>query len=1021
MMSRRLRPFPRAHCLTLLALALVSVPVAAQEDHPGEFPEIYNTQELGTERLWSPEEALASFRLPEGFQAQLFAAEPDVQQPIAMTFDARGRLWVVENYTYAEHKTNFAQDLRDRIVVLEDTDHDGRADQRRVFWDQGQKLTSIEVGLDGVWVLAAPQLLFLPDRDHDDRPDGPPEVVLDGWNADAVRHNIVNGLRWGPDGWLYGRHGILATSYVGLPGTSPDRRQAINCGIWRYHPTRQTFEVVAQGTTNPWGTDWDEHGELFFSNTVIGHLWHVVPGAHFERMYGEDLVPNLYSLLPQVGDHVHWNPAEVWSDVRKGVTSATAEAGGGHAHCGLLIYQGDNWPAEYRGQAFMINLHGRRLNRDKLAANGTTYTATHEPDFLFVGDPWFRGIDLLTAPDGSVYIADWSDTGECHENDGVHRTSGRIYRVAYGTPRADGPGDLRRLPPVQLVSLLSHANDWYPRQVRLELQRRAESGADLSAARQRLLELYQAAPDSRTRLRAMWSLQAAQAASDAWLLDQLAHRDPHVRRWAVRLLADQGPLGDDVSRALVAQAATEGEAGVLLALACALPRVSPGQFWPLATALAQHGELDADRYYAHLLWYHVSAKCADASQSARDLARTSRLSFLRRSLARRLAQDQELFAAELDGLAQHLAATSDVAWHRDILGGWQSGLAGRRQAPAPASWAAASARVFGLGDAESLAMLRELSVVFGDGRAVQEVLQVARDGQAELAMRRQALQVLVASRVPEVQPALTELLGHRDLGPDAVRGLAALGGEATGDLLLSRYSGLSPAAKAEVIQALVARRPLARQLLSAIEQGQIDRGQVSAFQIRQLRTLNDQDLEARVLKLWPEVAETAQALEEKLARYTELLTPDALARGNPQEGQILFARACASCHKLFGQGGGIGPELTGAQRGNLRYLLENILEPSAQVGENFRLSTLVMADGRVISGIVGPQTSATLTVQTPTEKFVLARDEIEELIPSQLSLMPEHLLNPLRPAEVVDLFAYLMSSPPKPAASGGGP
>src|SRR5262249_30402541 len=150
-----------------------------------------------------------------------------------------------ENYTYAEGETVFDTRLRDRIVILEDTNHDGHFDKRSVFWDKGQRVTSVAVGFGGVWVLAAPQLLFIPDRNGDDIPDGEPEVVLDGWNDKAVRHNIVNGLMWGPDGWLYGRHGILATSLVGKPGTPKDQRDQINCGIWRYHPTRKVFEVVA--------------------------------------------------------------------------------------------------------------------------------------------------------------------------------------------------------------------------------------------------------------------------------------------------------------------------------------------------------------------------------------------------------------------------------------------------------------------------------------------------------------------------------------------------------------------------------------------------------------------------------------------------------------------------------------------------------------------------------------------------------------------------------------------------------
>ena len=148
-------------------------------------------------------------------------------------------------------------------------------DSRKVFWDQGKQLTGIELGFDGVWLTSAPNLIFIPDRDGDDQPDGDPEIMLDGFASSKIRHNIVNGLRWGPDGWLYGRHGILETSFVGRPGATESQRQSLNCGIWRFHPKSHTFEVVAHGSTNPWGFDFDQHGEMFMINTVIGHLFHV--------------------------------------------------------------------------------------------------------------------------------------------------------------------------------------------------------------------------------------------------------------------------------------------------------------------------------------------------------------------------------------------------------------------------------------------------------------------------------------------------------------------------------------------------------------------------------------------------------------------------------------------------------------------------------------------------------------------------------------------------------------------------
>ena len=304
-------------------------------------------------------EAASRMTLPESFTATLFAAEPDVVQPIAFTIDPRGRLWVVENYSYpiwlgGPHG-------KDRILILEDADGDGRFDRRTVFLDKGTNFTGIELGFGGVWVCATPNLIFIPDRDGDDKPDGPPSVVLDGWSTKA-QHNMFNGLRWGPDGWLWGCNGILATSYVGRPGTPDEKRIPINCGVWRYHPTRQVFETVANGTTNPWGLDFDDHGEAFITNCVIAHLFHVVPGAHFQRMFGQDFNPNLYGLIESCADHIHWAGGR-WQDSREGAGHAKhSEVGGGHAHVGAMIYLGDNWPDKYRDSR--VHLQPARPSRE---------------------------------------------------------------------------------------------------------------------------------------------------------------------------------------------------------------------------------------------------------------------------------------------------------------------------------------------------------------------------------------------------------------------------------------------------------------------------------------------------------------------------------------------------------------------------------------------------------------------------------------------------------------------------------
>src|SRR5260221_1527862 len=231
------------HRLLALFMLLLLIPITRAQD-----------------RLLPPRDAAKAMTLPKGFQATLFAGEPDVVQPIAFTFDDRGRLWVVECNSYPAWTKN--PEGNDRVLIFEDKDGDGHFDKCSGFWDKGANLTGIEYGFGGIWLCSTPNLLFIPFKESDEKPAGPPQIVLDGWDLTA-KHNVFNSLTWGPDGWLYGCNGILSNSRVGKPGTPDKDRVAINCGVWRYHPTRKVFEAFAHGTTNPWGLDFNEDGEMF--------------------------------------------------------------------------------------------------------------------------------------------------------------------------------------------------------------------------------------------------------------------------------------------------------------------------------------------------------------------------------------------------------------------------------------------------------------------------------------------------------------------------------------------------------------------------------------------------------------------------------------------------------------------------------------------------------------------------------------------------------------------------------------
>jgi len=993
-------------------LPAISVFIAIQAT--AEESQVVNTQ-AGTPP--TQEEAARLFTAPEGFQVTLFAGEPDVQQPIALTTDERGRLWVAENYTYAEHPTNFNNELKDRVIILEDTDGDGRFDRRKVFWDQASKLTSVEVGHGGVWLLCAPQLLFIPDRNRDDVPDGPPQVVLDGWDDWPVRHNIVNGLKWGPDGWLYGRHGIQATSEVGKPGAPPSKREKLNCSIWRYHPSQEKFEVVCHGTTNSWGFDYDDYGQMFFINTVIGHLWHVLPGAHYQRMYGADFNPHLYQLIEQCADHFHWDTGEKWSDIRGGMSDTTSAAGGGHAHSGLMIYLGDNWPDKYRNSVFTLNFHGRRINRDILERENAGYTARHGEDLVFANNEWFRGLDLIYGPDGGVFVADWSDIGECHENDGVHRTSGRIYKIAYGKPEPHVSFDLSELSNEQLAKLQLSQNDWYVRQSRRLLAERSHRGEEMHDANRVFKKIFYDNSDATRNLRAMWCMHSTGAIGEAWLFEQLSHENEHLRLWAVRLLGDLDALSQETKAKLATMAHEESSGLVRLYLASAMQRLPLVDRWPIAEGLVTHTEDARDRSLPCMVWYGIEPAVPTDSSRAIELAIQSKIPLVRQYIARRLTSEIESQPEAVNNSLLAVAAKRDVQFHLDILRGMNQALRGWRQAPVPDAWETISRELEQSSDQDIRQELRQLGVIFGDGRALGELKDIVVDSTADAQSRRSAIQALLQDPTPMVFELLKSVFTDRALVNDAVRGFAYFDDPSIPDLILGRFDSFDPVGKSIAIDTLVARVSFARRLLNAVGNGTIAPTMISAFHARQMRSFNDENISHALEQVWGAVRESSAEKRNRINELQNVLNGDRLTKANPSAGRLLFEKTCSVCHTLYGQGANVAPDLTGGNRHNLNYLLENIVDPSAAVGKEFRASAITFTDGRVLTGMVVAETDRTLTVHTQQEVLVIDRGDVEQIAQQEVSFMPDGLLDQFNEDHIADLFAYLMSRSQVPIAA----
>lgn len=959
-----------------------------------------------------PEEAAATMQVPEGFNVTLFAGEPDVRQPIGFAIDDRGRLWVAEAYQYPDHND---QPAKDRILIFEDTDNDGRHDKRSVFYEGLNYVTGIEVGFGGAWVMSPPYFYFLPDADGDDVPDAEPEVILDGFGNHSNAHNIANGFAWGPDGWLYATHGRTNWSMIGKPGDSEEERIRFDGGVWRYHPVRKTWEPFADGTTNPWGIDWDDYGQGFVCNCVNPHLFHVIPGAHYEPWRGRKSSEHAYQRIETIADHLHYVGGD---DVRAGLGSDEEDLiGGGHAHCGTMVYLGDNWPKEYRNGVFMVNIHGKRLNHEYLKGSGSGYVASHAPDLMRSEDPWFMGVTLRYGPDGAVFVSDWSDTGECHSYKNTRRETGRIFKVSYGQPKKPD-FDLASMNVWELAQLQLHRNDWWVRHARRNLQERAAAGEDMGKAtnvlRRTLTEGKNSIPQ---RLRALWALHVIGELDDELLQSQLAHPNEHLRAWAVRLLCEERAPSAEVLKEFAFMAKHDTSPVVRLELASVLQRLRPDAAWPIAENLAQRAEDITDQNLPLMLWYGIEPLVHDDLTRFVSLVEISQIPLIQEHAARRIAAlTGEANERGLADLVRLMGTTSEPSLRAPVFAGLIEGFAGSRTVTAPATWPETFAALKASGDLPEAAL--RLALLFDDEKALQEIKALAADASIESQRRTATLRALIDRRPDGLEPLLFSLLDDSTLAPLALRGLAEYSAPETAKRILARFSDFSEQARQDALQTLASRPAWARALLDAVDAGTIERKAITAYTARQIANLDDAELNERITKEWGNLQPTSKEKEQAIKDWRAKLTPEVLAAADPANGRMMYQRTCFACHRLYGQGGGVGPDLTGSQRQHLDYLLENIIDPSAVVARDFRLTTITTTTDRTVSGFVVSENEQALTVQSLNEQIVIPTNEVANRQEMKNSMMPEGLLQTLTEDEVRDLFAYLSGTEQVPFPTG---
>jgi putative membrane-bound dehydrogenase-like protein len=953
-------------------------------------------------------DAAAKMTVPPGFNVTLFAGEPNIVQPIAFTFDDRGRMWVVECLSYPKWSRDGKG--KDRVVVLEDVDGDGKHDKKTVVIDNGVNLSGIEWGFGGVWLCSSPNLLFVPIEN--DKP-GTPVAMLDGWNMTDTKHNVFNSLVWGPDGWLYGCNGIQSKSHVGAPGTPKEKRTYCDACVWKFHPTRKTFEVVATGTTNPWGLDFDEHGEMFITNCVIDHLFHVVPGGRYQRMYGQDPNPYAFDLMKSAVDYKHWAGGH-WTESRSDLKTGALrkdhdDAGGGHAHSGAAIYLGDNFPKEYRNTLFTCNIHGSRLNNDGLERTKSGMKGVRRPDFLFANDPWFRGICVKQGPEGALYVSDWTDTGECHNYDVADTSNGRIYRVAYGTPKKFDR-DLTRVPTTELAEGVFSTNEWLARKCRTNLQERAAAKVldlrkhrdDLKPIIENQLQYQQPEKMIRANL-----VMHAMGFNTSYYDRNMCGSNMDLFPWGVRMATETGEL-DHLVRKGIESKCKSGTPRVRAAIATSMQRLGTEDAISIARLLLTQDADNTDDKLTQLYWLGIQPAVLAKPDEALNLVNTIAIRRVRTNIVRlTLSLSGTDTAKQLDKVFPILATAPSDEARQDILRGILLAFEDRKSVAQPSSWKAIYQTLGRDANGAIRELAHDLALKFGDPEAVFLLMAQATNAKLPQAARVRAVEKLLPVKPKYFSTALQDWLEVPELRGASIRGLASYADETIPTAILKRYADLPAEEKADAVLTLASRPKFALTLLNAVEKGSIPKADIGAFAARQIVALNNKDVTAKLAAVWGVVKPANANRAEQTKRIKALLSPDTLKAANAEKGKALYAKSCAACHKLFGEGGDVGPELTGSQRANLDYILENVLDPNSAVPFDYKMVHFNLLDGRVVTGLVKKETVQAVTVRTANEQIVIAKEDIEKRTPTNNSVMPEGLLDTLKDDEIRDLIAYL--------------
>jgi putative membrane-bound dehydrogenase-like protein len=967
----------------------------------------------------SPEESLKHLVVPRGFEPRLFAAEPRISKPICMTWDHRGRLWIAESVDYPNTK-HPATPGRDRITICEDTDNDGKADKFSVFAEGLNIPTSLLCADGGLIVLQAPDTLFLKDTDGDGKADVR-KVLFTGWGTSDT-HAGPSNLRWGLDNWVWGIVG-----YSGFRGTVGGERHRFGQAFYRFKPDGSKVEVMRSTSNNSWGVGFSEDG-LAFGSTANGcpTVYLPFPNRYYEAVRGfapqqlENIAPSnqFFPITDQVRQ-VDWHG---------GFT-----AGAGHA-----LYTARTYPPQYWNQtAFVCEPTGHLVAAFTLRRTGSNVAAYYGWNLVASDDEWTAPIVAEVGPDGQVWVIDWynyivqhnptpkgfkTGRGNAYETPLRDKTHGRIYRIVYKDARPSPTPTLDPGEPNALLAGLGHENQFWGMHAQRLLVERAKTDV-VPALLDRLADRSVDAIGLNVGvIHALWTLHglgaldgsnsaARQAATAA-----LAHPSAGVRRNAVQVLPHDAQSAGSV---LAAGLLSDPDGQVRLAALLALADQGPSDEVAQALAVALRKGLARNDH-----WLFDAAIAAAARNDRAFLKAIAKPGDGRRAGAEVLAIAERVAehwarGGPADGAGHVLAGLrgGEPAVDEAVLRGMARGWPKDRPAtidPAsedvlkelakelPARPRTQLVRLVGQWGNKSLeGIAAEIAASLG---------ATARDASIADARRIAAAQQLIELK-PSDEPVVKKLLDLIDprTSPELAAGLieavSSSQSPVAGKDLVEILPRLAPSVRAQVLRALLGRSDWSPALVEAFEQDKARISELALDQKQALAAHPNRGVAARAKRL---LAQGGGLPDPDRQKVIDQLSAQVSDGGDGARGKVVFQQQCAKCHRHGSEGAQVGPDLTGTAALPRDELLIHILDPSRSVEGNYVQYTVATTAGRVINGILASETKTTVELlDSEGKRQTILRQDIDEMVASKKSLMPEGFEKQVSPAQLNDLLAFL--------------